>query len=273
MIVLSSPEDEDRPAPLGPFQSLRVLGHGRTGVVHAVNDAFGNPMALKVPHDADECLPTRTRHVRQRIAHPRALVGLPVPGLPHALRFPLVDGAPLDAVRPPRSALPALLDQLTDVLEHLHQRDVVHRDIKPANLLLDHDELLVIDFCDAAVHPLSAPLAPVGTPAYMAPETLLQWSAEAPVDWYAVGVSFYELATGRLPFDEQLQTGLRQKQRALYPPIGGPHARWWNRLFHGLLEPHPRRRWRAPQIRQHLACFIGEGPRHAPASTCRSESA
>ncbi|MGB1252685.1 MAG: protein kinase domain-containing protein [Candidatus Promineifilaceae bacterium] len=96
--------------------------------------------------------------------------------------------------------------QISDALAYAHSRDMVHRDIKPANILFDGDnDAILTDF--GIVKTLNgstqhtATGAMIGTPAYMSPEQGLGRPGDARSDIYALGVLFYQMVTGRLPFD------------------------------------------------------------------------
>jgi eukaryotic-like serine/threonine-protein kinase len=93
-----------------------------------------------------------------------------------------------------------------------HEYGIVHRDIKPANLFVtriddDEDGLKVLDFGLARVRQpdvrstFSQPGSAVGTPAYMAPETLDGSPADERSDIYSLGATLYHLLTGGPPFD------------------------------------------------------------------------
>ncbi|MFG2394808.1 serine/threonine-protein kinase, partial [Streptomyces lavendulae] len=92
--------------------------------------------------------------------------------------------------------------QVCDGLAAAHTRNIVHRDIKPANLmLLDDGTVKICDFGIAQVQDgtigLTMTGALLGSPHYMAPEQLSGQTPTHSSDLYALGVSLYELLTGR----------------------------------------------------------------------------
>lgn len=106
----------------------------------------------------------------------------------------------------PREAA-ALMAQIARAVQHAHQRGVIHRDLKPANILLDESgEPWLTDFGVAkwldGNSTLTATRTLVGTPDYMSPEQAAGRSGEisTATDVWALGVIFYQMLTGRLPF-------------------------------------------------------------------------
>ncbi len=88
-------------------------------------------------------------------------------------------------------------------LDYAFQNGVIHRDIKPANILLsDRDEIKISDFGTAQISQSAHTQIDgfVGSPAYMAPEQINEEPPSVQTDIYSLGVSMYELLTGRLPF-------------------------------------------------------------------------
>ncbi|HMF67288.1 MAG TPA: serine/threonine-protein kinase, partial [Phyllobacterium sp.] len=113
-------------------------------------------------------------------------------------------GRPLDASHFLRIAIP-----LAGALRQAHERGLIHKDIKPANILVDaaSGSVWLTGFGIASRLPREhqAPTPPeviAGTLAYMAPEQTgrMNRSVDSRSDLYALGVTFYEMLTGQLPF-------------------------------------------------------------------------
>jgi serine/threonine protein kinase len=111
-------------------------------------------------------------------------------------------GGPLEPARALR-----LFAKIAAGLEAVHARKIVHRDLKPRNIVLDaRDEPHLTDFglsrCEGDVH-LTDEGQVIGTPAYMPPEQLTgaRDRIGPRTDIYSLGVLFYQMLTGRLPFD------------------------------------------------------------------------
>ncbi|OCR02449.1 serine/threonine protein kinase, partial [Oscillatoriales cyanobacterium USR001] len=99
--------------------------------------------------------------------------------------------------------------QLTDTLNYLYQNRVIHKDIKPANILINSDtkEIQLIDFSISSLLPretqeIQNANALEGTLAYLSPEQTgrMNRGIDYRSDFYSLGVTFYELLTGELPF-------------------------------------------------------------------------
>lgn len=97
-----------------------------------------------------------------------------------------------------------IMSQVLEALEYSHSRGVVHRDVKPANVMLTRDgKVKLADFGIARFENSSLTQSGtiMGTPAYMAPEQLIGEKVDARSDIWAAGVMFYQLLTGRRPFE------------------------------------------------------------------------
>ncbi|MEG4626570.1 AAA family ATPase [Microcoleus sp. w1-18aA5] len=99
--------------------------------------------------------------------------------------------------------------QLATTLGDIHQSNVIHKDIKPQNILINPDtnEVKIIDFSIASLlereNPtVTNPNVLEGTLAYMSPEQTgrMNRSVDYRTDFYSLGITFYEMLTGKLPF-------------------------------------------------------------------------
>ena len=104
--------------------------------------------------------------------------------------------------------------QITEILGTIHSNNIIHKDINPSNIVLNPEtgQLKIIDFGFSTVLTRSHPIltkAPVknpnvleGTLAYISPEQTgrMNHSLDYRTDFYSLGVTFYELLTGQLPF-------------------------------------------------------------------------
>jgi serine/threonine-protein kinase len=98
-----------------------------------------------------------------------------------------------------------IMREAAGALAYAHSQNMIHRDVKPANLMLDKDNRVVLtDFGIAKIVTgiqFTASGGMVGTPAYMAPEQGLGEAGDERSDLYSLGVIFFQLVTGRLPYE------------------------------------------------------------------------
>jgi serine/threonine-protein kinase len=119
-----------------------------------------------------------------------------------------------------------ILEQMCAALARAHDLGVVHRDLKSDNILLTarggrKDFVKILDFGLAAIarDPRLAPKGAVfGTPEYMSPEQARGEEATPQADLYALGVLFFEMLTGQLPFRSSDRDTLLEMQRTQPPP-------------------------------------------------------
>ena len=117
-----------------------------------------------------------------------------------------------------------IMYQLCSAVIYAHQHGVIHRDIKPANIFLTRDGTIKLGDFGIATFQNSNHVTRsefiIGSVHYMAPEVVQSNPATERSDIYSMGITFFELITGRVPFDaeEQLQVAIMQAKEK-FPSI------------------------------------------------------
>ncbi len=149
-----------------------------------------------------------------------------------------------------------ILEQMCAALARAHDLGVVHRDLKSDNILLTtrggrKDFVKILDFGLAALahDPRLAPKGAVfGTPEYMSPEQARGEQAGPQSDLYALGVLFFEMSTGQLPFRSSDRETLLEMQRSAAAPRPSSIRKDCHpvaeKIVLKLLEKDPRKRFR-----------------------------
>lgn len=96
------------------------------------------------------------------------------------------------------------ISQIILILEYLHGMQIAYRDLKPENLMINKDGYLkLIDFGTAKLLRQDRTFTLMGSLHYIAPEVLDGSGHSFEVDLFSLGVIFYELVCGTLPFGEE----------------------------------------------------------------------
>jgi uncharacterized RDD family membrane protein YckC len=202
---------------LGHFRLDQRLGSGGMGTVYrALDTSLQRYVAVKVVRDRGDGESTkRIEEVLQeavaqaRLNHPNVVTIYYVGSQDDEpfLAMELVSGPPLSERIQlgtlPYAQLVRFVIQVADALRHAQQFGIVHADIKPANLLMSGDEQIKLsDFGLSRINVQeqdSGQLA--GTPAYLAPELTNGSPVSIQSDMYALGVTLFQLAFGRPPYE------------------------------------------------------------------------
>jgi len=207
---------------LGRYQLEQELGRGATGIVYRGRDPqTGRVVAIKTVAlsrglEPGELQEVSERFVREaetarRLNHPN-LVRIFDAGAAHDLAYiamEFLQGTDLTPYTRPDNLLPLpqvmrIIARVAAALHYAHANRVVHRDIKPSNIMYEpaSDTVKVTDFGIAHITDLSRTKTGVvfGTPSYMSPEQLAGKTIEGRSDLFSLGVTFYQLVSGYLPF-------------------------------------------------------------------------
>ncbi|MCL5746274.1 MAG: serine/threonine protein kinase [Acidobacteria bacterium] len=224
---------------IGDYEITGILGAGGMGKVYKVRNMISDRVeAMKVllpdlahePELADRFV--REIKVQASLEHPN------IAALHTALRvenqllmlMELVEGVTLDQ-RLQQGPIPVdeavdYIRQVLSALDYAHRRGVVHRDIKPANMMLTANGVVkLMDFGIAKAandRKLTMTGTTVGSLYYMSPEQIKgATELDARSDLYSVGVSLYELVTGKRPFDGDSQFAIMSAhlEKTPVPPV------------------------------------------------------
>jgi len=220
------------------YSIIRLLGRGGMGAVYLAQDmVLDRTVAIKVlpPEVATPIGKERFRREAQTAAklnHPN-IVPLHAFGEVDDMLYLVMNfvrGGSLSDVLRTQGRLPAntvreILVAIVDALDYAHRQGVIHRDIKPDNILIDEEtgRPMLTDFGiakgGASGSTLTALGMPLGTPFYMSPE---QASGEVGIDGrsdlYSLGITSYQLLSGKLPFSEGLPQDILAQHVTKKPP-------------------------------------------------------
>jgi serine/threonine protein kinase len=204
------PTSGSTPRKLGRYAIVRELGRGAQGRVYLAEDEqLQRQVAIKTLVDGrnaarKESLLAEAR-TTARLQHPN-IVSL-FDAFDHegmlCVVLEFVPGETIEALLRKQGPMGAarsttITAQILDGLAYAHERGIVHRDIKPANVLLDAaGNARIMDFGIAVAAGDADTASPAGTPRYMAPETMDKGSVAASADVFSVGMTLYEMLTGR----------------------------------------------------------------------------
>lgn len=236
-------------ARVGEHLIVRLVAEGATSAVYEGRHAtLGNSVALKVLSPEwciyPEVVARFLNEARtlQELDHPHLVKALALGVLPEGSPFMVLEWQPEDlhhALVRAGGRLSSqdgawVVRQLAEVLALLHARGIVHRDLKPANVLVAHRgpgvwkvqladlglAKRIVDMGQGEFPISTAGSALLGTWDYMAPE---QWvrskSVDARADIYSLGILWFQLLVGQLPFIADEQQGLMFCHVGKPPPL------------------------------------------------------
>ncbi len=228
---MSKVADTQKMKMLAGYQLISKIGQGGMGVVYkGLHVSLNRHVAIKLLNKETTDKKSIQRFIREakitaQLSHPNivTLYNFECVNDTHFIVMDYIEGLSLaDALA--RKSLSFsrtndLMLQILSAMEHAHNQGFVHRDLKPGNVLLDREmKAFVTDFglvkalSDESVK-ISRTGAIMGTPAYMAPEQA-EGNPKNPVDFrsdiYSLGAIYYEMLTGRAPFQGNIYMVLQQ---------------------------------------------------------------
>lgn len=272
---------------LGDYRIDHRLGWGGMAVVYlAQQKTLGRPVALKVLRQA---LASDAKYVRRFINEAQAAAKLVHSNIVQIYEVGCIDGIHFIAQEyVPGQNLKQLLSQhptglpveqamqltwqIAMALQKAADQQITHRDIKPENILLtDQGEAKVADFglariaADKNVANLTQVGITMGTPLYMSPEQVEGKDIGPSSDLYSLGITLYEMLTGRPPFLGETALAIAVQHLKSVPPTLEKHPRvqkvpaLWP-ILERLLAKEPERRYGHPRhLLADLRTIVGPG--------------
>lgn len=226
----------------GRYRLTRLLGVGAYAWVYEALDVeLEIPVAVKVlrpEHTGNDTAEARFRReatTAARLRHPNIITVRDV-GRGDGVTWVAMDLVPHTLSRRlqvmpylPESDVVRLGLDIASALSMAHADDIIHRDIKPDNILIGSaGEAIVCDFGLARAltsgADLSATNQVLGTPHYFSPEQAKGETLDGRSDLYALGVTLYRAATGRLPFEGEDWYAVARQHVDVPPPPPRSHV-------------------------------------------------
>ena len=281
--IVVSDDLEIRPT-VGRYEVIEELGQGAMGIVYKARDPKINRLlAIKTIRFSDEFEEDRLQDIKDRFFREAQIAGkLSHPSIVAVydvgedfdlsyLAMEFLNGENLqkhcrkDSLLPLRKVL-YILAETTKALDYAHSQGVIHRDIKPANIMLLKDgKVKVTDFGIAKAVSDSQTKSGIvlGTPNYMSPEQINGQELDGRSDIFSVGVVFFELLTGQLPFHGktlanlfyQITQGRHPSPRQINPKVPKP----CEQMIDKALAKNPNQRFRsAGEFAKYLRVMIAK---------------
>lgn len=265
------------------YEILRLLGEGGMGAVFQAHDReLDRLVALKVIRPELASRQEALRRFKQELILARQVTHKNVIrifdlGESEGIKFitmEYVEGKDLKTLlyqkgTPTLAQAVSIIRQVSQALAAAHEEGVVHRDLKPQNIMVDGEgRVRVMDFGIArsvALGGMTETGALMGTPEYMSPEQVRGEEADARSDLFALGIIFYELLTGKIPYqaDTPMASMFKRTQQTAIPPAevnpGVPLV--LSDIVSECLQVDRQRRYQsAREILHDLAAFEGGTP-------------
>ncbi|MDN4607515.1 Stk1 family PASTA domain-containing Ser/Thr kinase [Sporosarcina highlanderae] len=213
----------------GRYEVIKGIGEGGMSKVYLAHDIIlGRDVAIKVlNYDFANEQDIKKRFQREALSatsltHPHIvnIYDVDEEGELHYFVMEYIEGQTLKKYILSNGPLPVakavnIMKQLVSAIANAHHNGIVHRDIKPQNILMDADgDVKITDFGIAmALHATAHTKtnSVIGTVHYLSPEQARGGMATKKSDIYSLGIVFYELLTGELPFSAETAVAIAIK--------------------------------------------------------------
>jgi serine/threonine-protein kinase PpkA len=242
------------------YRIIRKINHGGMSTVYlAIQISVGRVVALKVMNPGltndtgfNERFQREATIVGQ-LSHPNIIAIYDI-GREENLNFIAMDYLPGGSVHDKMikgisaSEVLSIIKDIANALDHAHEKGYVHRDIKPENILFRADNSAVLtDFGVAkgmiGVSRMTHVGTVVGTPHYMSPEQARGQIVDARSDLYSLGVVFYEMLTGTLPYPAEDAVTIVLKHMSAPIPKLPRQYQAYQKLLNTFLAKEPAQRF------------------------------
>jgi serine/threonine protein kinase/tetratricopeptide (TPR) repeat protein len=251
----------------GRYQIVDLLGVGGMGAVYKAFDRqLTRIVALKTILPEMAATPTALKRFKQEVLLAQSITHKNVvrifdigeDGATKFITMDFIEGVDLKGLVAQKGKLSpteaaGLIRQVGQGLEAAHAAGVVHRDLKPQNIMIQNDgRIVVMDFGIARSGESRGATqtgAFLGTPEYMSPEQARTENVDARSDIFSLGLIFYELLTGKLPFKGKtvLETMFKRTTERAIPPaeVDATVPKGANDIVNKCLEPECEKRYQS----------------------------
>jgi serine/threonine-protein kinase PpkA len=242
------------------FRVVRKLNQGGMATVYlAIQVSVGRPVALKIMSPQLSIDPSfgerfqREATIVGQLSHPHIVSIYDIGRVDnvHYIAMDYLPGGTLhELITSGLDEATALrvLKEIAGALDYAHEKGYVHRDIKPENILFRSDQSAVLtDFGVARAAHTTGRMTQVGTmigtPHYMSPEQAKGKTVDGRSDLYSLGIVFYEMLTGTLPFNAEETVAIALQHISAPIPRLPSHLKHCQGILDNLLAKQPDQRF------------------------------